>query len=361
METHAFASQAVKATHVRRLRFVVTGFAFCLALSQAPKLSAGGSNGWTWTSVSGGWIIQTPTGGVAYFPDKSHKWNGTAKIEQISATAVRFNVPSGWIVATLAGAVYVPDSNHAWPAPVIVPVPMPSPTPSPSASAPEPTPSPTTSESPTPTPSPTPGPTSSGFKTVPKNMTLQSNGFYRSNDLHKDNVAYVQGRLDTPVKGGQTARFIYQQKTNVIKSGSNGNIKDGRDYPDSNTTYPNDYTGRTIASGNDQVTCEDGHGNVRYQSKYPSNWTTAYFSSGFKADVVQTVEKELTYAQPGKSNGHVRIVVDGVVKIDADGWACEGPRGDFGVQMVYANPGSTGGFPAGSYLEAKILDLKVLP
>jgi hypothetical protein len=223
------------------------------------------------------------------------------------------------------------------------------------AQIPAPTPVPT--PTPTPTPDPVPAPTA-GYKIVPKNMSLGGNGFYRSNNLGADEVAYIQARLNTPAQAGQLVTFTYQQKTNVIKTG-NANIKDRRNYKNSTETYPNDYRGRGLNAGADQITAENGDGAVRYHKSNPTNWTTAYISPKFKPDVVQTIVEEFVYAHDGKSDGRYKLTVDGEVVFESGGWAAKGPRNDFGVQMVFANPGSTGGFPANAYLEAKIVSLTV--
>lgn len=237
--------------------------------------------------------------------------------------------------------------------------PAPSPSPSPTVK-----PSPTASATPAPTATVTPPdaptqPAPTGYRLVPKNMSLQANGFYRSNALRADRVAYIQARLDKPVQGGETIRIVYDQRTNVVKDGKN-NIKDWRDWPSATVNYENDYTGRGVGQGADQITCEDGKGSVRYQKSNPTNWTTAYFSPIQKPGVVQRIVREIRYADAGKSNGWARITIDGVVVFEADGWACHGPRGDFGPQMVYApNAGDSGGFAADAYFEAKIVSVEV--
>lgn len=230
---------------------------------------------------------------------------------------------------------------------------------------PTPTPSPTPKPSPTPTATPTPTPTPpvttlpGGYRVVPKNMKLQENGFYRSNDLPTERVAYLQARLDKDAVAGQVVTFTYQQRTNVIKDGKK-NLKDSRNWISESTNYDNDYTGRGLKAGADQLACEDGKGTVRYQKTSPTNWNVAYFSWEQKADVIQTIVREYRYADAGKSNGWARITIDGKKVFESEGWYCHGPRGDFGAQMVYApNAGDTGDLPAGSYYEARILGLTV--
>lgn len=198
------------------------------------------------------------------------------------------------------------------------------------------------------------------YSIVTKNMTFSTDQTYKSNDLPKDRACYVQARLNAPAKDGQTVKFSYERTTNVDPDGTK-NIKDERNWNTASVNYPNDYTGRSLHTGSHQFAIENGDGIVISQKTHPTDWTVAYFSMPFVKDQKQLVEYEYKYASAkGKSDGSVKITVDGKVVLDVTGARLGAPRSDFGAQMIYApNSGDSGTFPAGSYYEAKILSLKV--
>lgn len=208
---------------------------------------------------------------------------------------------------------------------------------------PEPTPVPTPVPTPIPTPVPTPIP-APGSTIQVQNMTL-TNGVYRSNNLSADGKCYVAVVLSSPVPMGKTARLTFKRRTNVKTDGTK-NIKVVRFSKDGDYNQPNDYIGRSLNTGADQITTE--HNGV-------GNGTFAWLTFPFKDGVWQTEVYEMTYGASG--SGKFKLTVDGSVVSDTTNWSCgTANRNQFDAQCVVAN----GVFPAGSYVEFSTPTIEIL-
>ncbi len=201
---------------------------------------------------------------------------------------------------------------------------------------------------------------SNSYSLHTQNMTESGDGWYKAPNLGQTQKAYLQARIQSATKPGQTSTFTYIRKTNVTPDGTK-NLKDSRAWPEG--TYPNHYLGRSLRSGSHQFAIENGDGKVVYYDpiKTPTGWTVAYFKMPTSNNKEQTITEEVTYSNPkGASNGEVKITVDGVTVLNASGAICNAGRTAFGVQMVYApNTGDSGPLPSNATFEAKIIGVSV--
>lgn len=365
-----FNHRRASVTHTSRLRAIAAGFVFVLALSSvsaAPQ--PGKSNGFSWVPTTNGWLVTSPNGIPVYFPDKSHKWDGTGKIEQIAAGTIRITVPPGFLVFSASGAEYVPESAHAWRAPIIIEVPAPTPpaSPAPSASpepsAPPPSPSATTAPSPSPTPSPSAEPTSSKL-TVPTTVEGLDEirpGVWRSKDFTNNHVLALHFRFPKPIPFGTTVRKSFKRASNYVVSGLR-NDKVDRDWDDKVGGGLNDYSG-TQTTGQMIIFSEslnpvslkrDADGNA------VAGWNRAYFNwPGHKAEGQKEVWEKHYPSSPTALDGWYRVTIGGKQVFYADKWQ-PGPatRDVFCVQEVVSG---TAPLAPGVFVEFSEVSVEVLP
>ena len=203
-------------------------------------------------------------------------------------------------------------------------------------------------------------PTPTGqFTLSAQNMITGADGWFRSMNLGADQKCYLQARFSRPILPGETVRFSYKVRTNVIFDGTK-NLKDFRSW--GGDTYPNDYTGRSLRTGAHQIAAENGDGKVLYQKANPDGWNVSYYSMPSTPDQEMEIIREIRFSSKKDApDGMAKITVNGKMVFYGDNWICNGPRQNFLAQMVYApNQGDSGKLPPGAYFEAKVTGLELL-